>query len=393
MLRGQFLNRPDYALALEESVILAVGIMLAIILPRVSARLAIVIGIATILLVIAAGSISFHYGGIMLDPSYPSLSLGLVTAAITSYTYQNVEAQRGAIRDAFGRYLAPAVVEELIANPEKLELGGEERELTLMFCDVRNFTSISEGMTPSELTRFINELLSPLSEIILAHRGTIDKYMGDAVMAFWNAPLDDREHAANACAAALQMIERIEDLNTEWKAQASALNRPFERVKIGIGINTGPCCVGNLGSSVRFDYSAIGDEVNIASRFEGLSKLYGVSNVIGQHTLAMAHDFPALELDLVQVKGRTRSARIYTLLDALHGGQEELDRLSVMHQEFLTAYRRQQWDEAERLLAECRSIGVPSLESCYQTFYSRICLLRNTALPANWDGSFIAAEK
>jgi len=393
LLRGQFLHRPDYAVALEEFMILALGIMLAFILPRVSARSAIAIGVLTIVIVIGDGWITFHYGGLLLDPSYTAFSSGLLTAAITSYTYQNVEAQRGAIRNAFGRYLAPAVVEELIANPDKLELGGEERELTLMFCDVRNFTSISENLTPSELTRFVNELLSPLSEIILAHRGTIDKYMGDAIMAFWNAPLDDRDHAANACAAALQMIEKMEDLNTEWKERASALNRPFQRVKIGIGVNTGRCCVGNLGSSVRFDYSAIGDEVNVASRFESLTKLYGVSNAVGEHTLAMAPAFPALELDMVQVKGRGRSTRIYTLLGSLHAGQAELDRLANKHQEFLGAYRQQQWDQAERLVDECRAIGISSLETCYETFRSRIGKLRSTVLPADWDGSFMLAEK
>jgi adenylate cyclase len=212
-------------------------------------------------------------------------------------------------------------------------------------------------------------------------------------MAFWNAPLDDRDHAANACTAALRMIEKMEHLNTEWKERASMLNRPFQRVNIGIGINTGRCCVGNLGSTVRFDYSAIGDEVNVASRFESLTKIYGVSNLIGEHTLAMAHAFHALELDIVQVKGRARSTRIYTLFDSLHAGQTELDRLSARHQEFLSAYRNQQWDGAERLLDECRSIGISSLATCYQMFQSRILTLRRTALPANWDGSFILLEK
>ena len=225
MLRGQFLSRPDYALPLEMFLILILGIMLAVILPRVSARGAIVIGIMTISIVLGNGWLTFRYGGLLLDPSYTALSVGLVTAAVTSYTYQNVEAQRGAIRTAFGRYLAPAVVEELIAHPDKLTLGGEERELTLMFCDVRNFTAISQDLNPSELTRFINELLSPLSEIILANRGTIDKYMGDAIMAFWNAPLDDPEHASNACRAALEMIKKMEDLNVSWKERATTLNK------------------------------------------------------------------------------------------------------------------------------------------------------------------------
>ena len=393
MLRGQFLSRPDYALPLEMFLILILGIMLAVILPRVSARAAIVIGIMTISIVLGNGWLTFRYGGLLLDPSYTALSVGLVTAAVTSYTYQNVEAQRGAIRTAFGRYLAPAVVEELIANPDRLTLGGEERELTLMFCDVRNFTAISQDLNPSELTRFINELLSPLSEIILANRGTIDKYMGDAIMAFWNAPLDDPEHASNACRAALEMIKKMEDLNVSWKERATTLNKVYKRVNIGIGINTGHCCVGNLGSTVRFDYSAIGDDVNVASRFESLSKVYGVSNVVGERTLAMTQGLSALELDAVQVKGRTRSTRIYTLLGPLGAEDRQVECLFNSHQMFLRAYRAQQWDDAERLLADCRAIGIPSLDTCYDTFRSRIMLLRQTDLPPNWDGSFAMSEK
>jgi adenylate cyclase len=393
MLRGQFVGRPDYALALEEFVVLTLGIMLAIILPRVSARAAIAIGALTIAIVVGDAWVAFRYGGLLLDPSYTASSLAFITAAVTSYTYQSVEAQRGAIRSAFARYLAPAVVEELIANPERLELGGEERDLTLMFCDVRNFTAISENLTPSQLTRFVNELLSPLSEIILAHRGTIDKYMGDAIMAFWNAPLDDADHATNACGAALRMIEKMDELNEEWKERARLGNSSFQPVKIGIGVNTGRCCVGNLGSSVRFDYSAIGDEVNVASRFEGLTKIYGVSSVIGDQTLALTQSFPALELDVVQVKGRTQATRIYTLIEPLSVGQSELANLLAKHHEFLCAYRQQQWDDAARLLAECRSIGAPALATCYEMFHSRIALLRKSALPPDWDGSFTLSEK
>jgi adenylate cyclase len=393
MLKGQFLRRPDYALALEEFVILALGLMLAFILPRVAARTAIAIGTLTVAIVVAGGWVSFRFAGLMLDPSYTALSLGFVIAAVTSYTYQKVEAQRGQIRNAFGKYLAPAVVEELIANPEKLELGGEERQLTLMFCDVRNFTSISQDLTPSELTRFVNELLSPLSEVILAHRGTIDKYMGDAIMAFWNAPLEDSEHAANACRAALDMIAKMDDLNAQWKERALSLNRDFKTVRIGVGVNTGSCCVGNLGSSVRFDYSVIGDEVNIASRLENLCKTYGVSNVVGERTLGMTNDLPALELDAVQVKGRTRSTRVYTLLAPLRAGESELAQLTRTHQQFLIAYRRQRWEEAERFLDQCRAIGIGSLDTCYETFRSRIELLRSTVLPPDWDGSFVMTEK
>ena len=175
-----------------------------------------------------------------------------------------VEQQRAEVRRAFGYYAAPAVVDEIIADPTRLELGGEVRELSLLFCDVRNFTSISEKLSAHELTRFINTLLTPLSEIILANRGTIDKYMGDAIMAFWNAPLDDKDHPENALKSALAMIRRMEDLNVQWRKDAEAAGHTHTEAAIGIGINSGNCCVGNLGSSQRFDYSAIGDDVNVA---------------------------------------------------------------------------------------------------------------------------------
>jgi adenylate cyclase len=316
-----------------------------------------------------------------------------ITAALTFYVYRQVEAHRGEIRHAFGRYLAPAVVEEIIADPRRLELGGEERELTLMFSDVRNFTAIAEQFTATEVTHFINDLLSPLSEIILKHRGTIDKYMGDAVMAFWNAPLDDPDHAANACRAAIEMAERMGALNRRWQMQACEAGRPFPMVHIGIGLNAGRCCVGNLGSTYRFDYSALGDEVNVTSRLEGLSKVYGVTAVVADQVLARANHFPAIELDLVQVKGRQRPVRIYTFLALLNANQQQLERLQVAHRQFLAAYRKQQWNEAERLLNSCRAVGVAMLNPYYALFGSRMASLREKSLLASWDGSFALADK
>jgi adenylate cyclase len=235
-----------------------------------------------------------------------SLELLLLTAGITFYVYRQVETQRAEIRSAFGRYLAPAVVEDIIASPGKLALGGEVRELTLMFCDVRDFTSISEGLTASELTTFINELMTPLSDIILRQRGTIDKFMGDAIMAFWSAPLDVSHHARRACRPAIEMIGKTAELNRDWREEARAAGRPFTPVRIGIGINTGQCCVGNLGSNQRFDYSAIGDEVNVTSRLEGLTKLYGLPAVAGELTVNQCPGLAVLELDLIKVKGRAR---------------------------------------------------------------------------------------
>ena len=391
LLTGRFLTRPDYALALEQFGILALGIMLAWLLPRVSAETAVAIGMLTVGLVIVGGWTAFRYASLLIDPSYPALALGCVTAAVTSYVYQGVQAQRGQIRHAFGRYLAPAVVQEIIAHPDRLKLGGEERELTLMFCDVRNFTSISQDLSAMDLTQFINELLSPLSEIILEHRGTIDKYMGDAIMAFWNAPLDDPDHTANACRAALRMAAKMDELNETWKQRAQTEQRPYKRVDIGMGLNSGKCCVGNLGSTYRFDYSAIGDEVNITSRFEGLTKLYGVPAIIGRR--ALAPNFSALELDTVSVKGRTHPTQIYTFVDMLTVEKTQIESLKPKYSAFLAAYRKQEWDAAERLIDECRNIGISQLDTCYSLFSSRMSLLRKTSLPSDWDGSIAMTEK
>jgi adenylate cyclase len=391
LLTGEFLTRPDYALAVEELVTLVLGILLAGLLPAVSARYAAAIGVFAIMLVLGGGWAAYRYADLLFDPTYPVLVLGILAAVVTFYTYHTVEAQRGEIRNAFSRYLAPTVVQEIVANPDKLKLGGELRELTLMFCDVRNFTSISERLTATELTHFINELLTPLSEIILQRRGTIDKYMGDAIMAFWNAPVDDPQHRSNACAAAISMAKQIHELNRVWQARALADNKPFQPVRIGIGLNTGMCCVGNLGSMMRFDYSAIGDDVNVTSRFEGLTKIYGLSVAVGER--ALAPEFPALELDLVQVKGRKRPEKIYTFLEVLGGNKGQLHDLALRHAKFLAAYRRQCWDEAEELIAECRKIGIAELDASYTLFTSRIDILRNSALAADWDGSFEMTEK
>ena len=391
LLTGRFLTRPDYALALEQFVIVIFGVLLAFVLPRVSAMYAAAIGVSVMALVVAAGWGAYRLADLLLDPAYPALVLGILTAGITFYTYQTVEVQRGQIRLAFGRYLAPAVVQEIIAHPERLRLGGEQRVLTLMFCDVRNFTSISERLTATELTHFINELLSPLTEIILERRGTIDKYMGDAIMAFWNAPLDDPDHKSHACSAAVAMAKKLEELNERWQQQALSAGRSFQEVRIGIGLNSGECCVGNLGSSIRFDYSAIGDEVNVTSRFEGLTKMYGVPTAVGQR--ALSPDFAALELDMVQVKGRKRPERIYTLLEVLGADAPQLERLKTSHAGFLQAYRQQKWDEADRLITECRKIGISGLDTCYALFKSRIASLRTMSLTTDWDGSFAITEK
>ena len=224
LLTGKFLERPDYALALEEFVIVVLGIMLAFFLPRVSAKTSAAIGFLTIALVLMGGWAAFQYWRVFIDPSYPALVLGSMTTIITFYTYHSVEAQRSQIRHAFGQYLSPALVEQLAQTPEKLVLGGEEREMTILMSDVRGFTSISELYKddPQGLTSLMNRLLTPLTNTLISHEGTIDKYIGDAVMGFWNAPLSVPDHELKACAAALDMIDRLEALNRERQQEARA---------------------------------------------------------------------------------------------------------------------------------------------------------------------------
>jgi adenylate cyclase len=213
--------------------------------------------------------------------------------------------------------LSPALVQRLANDPSQLKLGGERRTLTILFCDVRGFTTISEALKddPEQLTALINRLLTPLSEIVLESGGTIDKYIGDCLMAFWNAPLDDPHHSSHAVGTALRMLDAIEHLNEELAREAAMLGTEPRVLKIGIGINTGDCVVGNMGSSRRFDYSVLGDCVNLASRLEGESKNYGVPLLIGEQTaLLSASDFTIAELDSITVKGRTALSPIFTVL-------------------------------------------------------------------------------
>lgn len=390
---GRSLTRPDYALALEQTAIVLFGILIAIVLARVSSRAAGIFGSLVILSLVLGGWASFNYLGLLFDPIFPAFALLCLLAIGGFYVYRQVEVQRGEVRRAFSRYVSPDVVSELIANPDKLSLGGEVRELTLLFCDVRNFTSISEKLSASELTRFINELLTPLSDVILRNRGTIDKYMGDAIMAFWNAPLRVPDHATQACRSALVMAGRMHELNDRWRQEAEAAGRPFQEVRIGIGINTGNCCVGNLGSIQRFDYSAIGDEVNVASRFEGMAKVYGLTAIVGEQTIRAVPEIPAIEVDLVRVSGREKPTAIYTFCNLLTPEEESVLRLQKAHAAFLAAYRGANWPEAEAAIAACRSIGVAGLDRYYTVFQSRIAAYRLAPPPADWGGVFTATEK
>jgi adenylate cyclase len=334
--------------------------------------------------------------GLWLPLVMPIAALAAATAAVLLFRYGFVDRQQRLIRSAFQHYLAPDLVDQLAANPDRLQLGGETRMLTIMFSDIRGFTSISESFkaNPQGLSRLINRgFLSPMTRLIMARHGTIDKYMGDCVMAFWNAPLDDPGHADHACDSALAMLAELDRINRQLAEEAAGEGRVFHPIHVGVGLNTGECVVGNMGSDERFAYTAMGDAVNLASRLEGQSKTYGLSIILGEATRAAAPSWAALELDLIAVKGKEEAVRIYTLLgDAADARTPEFTALADHHAAMLDCYRRQDWLGARAALADCRGRDL-RLDELYGVYEERIAYFADNPPAADWDGVFVALTK
>jgi adenylate cyclase len=394
ILQGAFLQRPDFAGPAELTYILVLGIIIAILIYRLGALGSAVVGGLAVAAVIGISWYAFDKLGWLVDPIYPAIALTAIYLAGTLFVFLRTERERNRVRHAFSHYMAPALVKRLADDPSRLKLGGETRDMTLLFSDVRGFTTISEGLDAEELTRFLNSLFTPLSNIILEEQGTIDKFMGDAVMAFWNAPLEDTAHPSHACSAALRMMNEMKLLNARWREEAEAKGRSYKPVRLGIGLNTGLCCVGNLGSETRFDYSVIGDNVNVASRLEGQSKTYDVGTVVGETTTVRAPDFAFLELDLLKVKGKTEATRIFALLgDKALKQSEGFILLSQKHTEFLNHYRAQDWNGALSLAAECEKLNTARLDHLYALYRERIAYFRANPPPPHWDGTAEALSK
>lgn len=334
---------------------------------------------------------------VLVDATYAVIILSGLYLILTFSNYIRESLEKRQVRHAFGQYLSPALVEQLAQNPDQLKLGGETKVMTFLFCDVRGFTAISELFkgNPQGLTVLMNRLLTPLTDVILSRQGTIDKYMGDCIMAFWNAPLDDADHPAHACQAALRMFGALTILNAARKAEAEAAGSKYLPLNIGIGVNTGECVVGNMGSQQRFDYSVLGDPVNLASRLEGQSKNYGVGVVIGEDTAAIVGDrFALLELDLIAVKGKKEAVRIFTVLgEADRLNEPTFKAWAATHAAMLAAYRTQRWDEAEQAIADCRRYSAGEIDGLYDLYDERLAEFRANPPGADWDGVFRATSK
>ncbi|HYC64736.1 MAG TPA: adenylate/guanylate cyclase domain-containing protein [Reyranellaceae bacterium] len=395
MLTQTYLVRPELANGVEFIYLGVIGLLFVFLLPRLSAGRMALVAAVFIGAGIAVPWFVFSEARLLFDPIYPPATLATIYVAGSALAFMRTEQERAEIRGAFGLYLSPEVVEQVARNPELLQLGGELREITVMFTDVRGFTTISEQFDPQGLTRFMNKFLTPMTDIIMASRGTIDKYMGDAIMAFWNAPLALEGHAARGCQAALAMQARLRELNVQWKAEAEAEGRPHLPVNFGIGLNTGNASVGNFGSTQRFTYSALSDSVNLASRLEGQCKTYAVGIIIGNGTREKVPDMAALELDLIMVKGKTEPERMFCLVGDAEFAKSAAFRALVDKQaEFLALYRKGAFAEARAMIdsLEAAATAAGWQQGYYAMMRERIGELIAEP-PADWTGVYVAKEK
>ena len=395
ILTNALLSAPSWAIGAEIIVAVAFGLAIIIAAPMLPAAILIALGAVLILGLIGLSWYFFAAHNLLIDFTYPLISSWLIYLVLTFVNYFREQKQRQQIRSAFGFYLSPPLVEQLAKSPDRLVLGGEERRMTILFSDVRGFTTISEHYKddPQGLTQLMNRFLTPLTNAIIDRKGTIDKYIGDAIMAFWNAPLDDADHEANACDAALEMLARAEALNIELKREAETNGGVYMPLRIGIGLNSGPCVVGNMGSDFRFNYSVLGDTVNLASRLESRTKDYRLSMVIGSRTAERAKaKFATMEIDLIQVKGKKQPEVVFTVLGRAQTEEDPRCRdLRELNGQMLACYRKQQWDEAVALLERCRKLGNGfEVAGLYDMYEERIAMYRAEPPPPDWDGVYEA---
>jgi len=397
ILLQNFLLRPDWAAGAEFFYLFALGVALILWLPRFGAALSAAFTAAVFAAALAASWYAFTALHLLFDPVYPSLVALCVYLSSSLMNQLQTEAEKRRVRDAFSHYLPATLVEELVQDPSKLRLGGELRHMTFLFSDIRGFTSVAEQCKsrPEAITDVVNRFTTRMTTAIFEHGGTIDKYMGDCVMAFWNAPVTEADHARRACEAALAMRRALRELNDELATESSAIplaggKRLNIRLEAGIGLNTGDCIVGNLGSEQHFNYSVIGDAVNLASRLEGESKNYGVPIVIGEETEKQAPGFATIELDIVTVKGKREAVRVFALLgDAARAADPAFVAFRERHANMLAAYRARDWEGAKELIAGCETFS-SEFEQLYDLYRRRIAKAESE--PADETLQALAAE-
>lgn len=322
----------------------------------------------------------FNTYAFVLDLFYVPIALIIFTGAGISVNYVEEKRKGAFVRDAFSKYVSKELLDELLKKQQHLTLGGEKRELTVFFSDIRGFTGISEQLPPEELVHLLNEYLTEMTKIILSHQGTVDKFIGDAIMAIWNAPVKNPNHAVKACKAAVEQVKALRKLQDEW----SKRNVPV--LEIGCGIHTGPAVIGNMGSSERFDYTAIGDTVNLASRLEGLTKVYGVSIIISESThAAIQNEFPCRKLDAVKVKGKKKPVTIYHLC------VDKDPAFVKAYEHALSLYFKRAF--ADALTNFKKALTIRQDDASAQLFVERCEKYLQRPPAPDWDGAFVVEEK
>ncbi|HYF43594.1 MAG TPA: adenylate/guanylate cyclase domain-containing protein [Ramlibacter sp.] len=379
LLDGKIPVKPDYALGYDVVVLVLAGLTLAIGLPLLTATRAVVLSAGVVLAVVGLNFWLYHSAGLVM-PLGAALAMALTAFALNmSYGYFVESRSKRELANLFGTYVPPELVDEMVKDPDSYSMKAANKELTVMFCDMRGFTKMSERMEPTQLQELLNSVFNRLTDLIRSNRGTIDKYMGDCVMAFWGAPVETPQHAHLAVKSALEMANAVRKINEEHRAKG------IPEIGIGIGINTGPMCVGDMGSDIRRSYTVIGDSVNLGSRLEGLSKAYGVDIVVSETTRKLAPEFAWQELDRVRVKGKEQAVGIFWPLapvDRLDKAQaDELKTWAV----FLKAYRAQDWDQCDVLLLNLQRMNAKKY--LYELYSERVASMRLLPFDPEWDGA------
>ncbi|MFC1769713.1 CHASE2 domain-containing protein [Nitrospirota bacterium] len=383
ILNEEFLVRNNVTTIIDIVMIIVIGLALGLILPKLNSLKAAVFTSALFVGFVVFNFVLFIFFDMWANFFYPILNLLMVSVGIIVIQYFGEEKEKKQIKKAFKRYLNPALVEQLADDHTSLKLGGEEKELTVLFSDIRGFTSISEGLSPEQLVALINEYLSLMTKVIMDSDGIVDKFIGDAIMAVYGAPVYFEDHPIRSVDSAVSMMVALKQARSEWR------ERGFPDIRIGIGINTGPMVVGNMGSEARFDYTVMGDSVNLASRLEGLCKTYGAGIIISESTAKQIKGFVLRELDLVRVKGKSEPITIY---EVVQKGSLSQDRKAEFYKftEALHLYREQSWREAIKAFNE---LAVKTNEHLYKMYLERCKNYLQSPPDKDWDGVFTFTKK
>ena len=385
ILHRSFIRRPGWTALIDIFIIIMLGLSMGTIMSRSRAVSGLLAGLVLTTAWVMANRFVFSNYNLWLNIVYPSLTILAVYIGVTIYKYITEEREKKKIRGAFQYYLTASVINEMLEDPSKLKLGGHKKDLSVLFSDIRDFTTISEQLTPEELVRLLNEYLTAMTDVVFNNEGLLDKYMGDAIMAVFGAPLDQPDHSMRACMTALGMMNELKRLQEKW------MNEGKPPLNIGIGVNSGDMVVGNMGSEMRFDYTVMGDSVNLGSRLEGINKEYGTNIIISEFTYENVKDLLLCrELDSVRVKGKMLPVKIYELLGE-RKDTKMWDALVRAFDEGLIHYRQCQWDEA--IAAFQKATEIRSGDPPSELYIKRCEELRMNPPEKGWDGVYTMTEK